>query len=62
MNHQPTYYLVVDLEATCDDRGAVPRGEMETIEIGAVLVDAETLQPLDEYQTFIRQFIDTGIT
>ncbi len=32
-------FLVIDLEATCDDGGAVPRLEMETIEIGAVLVD-----------------------
>lgn len=62
MNHQPTYYLVVDLEATCDDRGAVPRGEMETIEIGAVLVDAETLQPIDEYQTFIRPTLHRRLT
>ena len=29
------YYLVVDLEATCSDDGAVPRDQMEIIEIGA---------------------------
>ena len=49
-----TYYLVVDLEATCDDRGAVPRAESEIIEIGAVLVDAHTLEPVEEFQTFVR--------
>lgn len=29
-------YLVVDLEATCDDGGAVPRSESEINEIGPV--------------------------
>ena len=47
------YYCVVDLEATCDDRGAVPRDESEIIEIGAVLVDAETLRAVAEFQTFV---------
>lgn len=47
-------YLVIDLEATCDNGGLVPRHEMEIIEIGAVLVDGATLQPVDEFQTFIR--------
>lgn len=55
-----SHYLVIDLEATCDDReagngrGAVPPNEMEIIEIGAVLVDAETLSPVDDHQTFIQ--------
>ena len=47
-------YLVIDLEATCDDQGGVPRHEMEIIEIGAVLVAADTLAPLDEWQSFVR--------
>lgn len=47
-------YLVIDLEATCDDRGAVPKREMEIIEIGAVMVSAETLHPLAEFQSFVR--------
>jgi inhibitor of KinA sporulation pathway (predicted exonuclease) len=42
------HYLVIDLEATTDDGAdeerAVPRDEMETIEIGAVLVRANTLE------------------
>jgi inhibitor of KinA sporulation pathway (predicted exonuclease) len=56
----PSHYLVIDLEATCDDRqagdgkGAVPPKEMEIIEIGAVLCDAETLAPVGELQTFVR--------
>ena len=51
---QPTHYLVIDFEATCCDRGTVPREEMEIIEIGAVMVDAVGLQPIDEFQSFVR--------
>ncbi len=51
---EPTRYLVVDLEATCDDMHALPREETEIIEIGAVLVDAVTLEPLEEFQSFVR--------
>ena len=47
-------YLVIDLEASCDNGGRVPRNQMEIIEIGAVLVDGGTLQPVDEFQSFIR--------
>lgn len=47
-------YLVIDLEATCDDGRLVPRHQMEIIEIGAVLVDGGTLQPIGEWQSFIR--------
>lgn len=50
----PKHYLVVDLEATCSEDNAVPKHEMEMIEIGAVMVSAATLQPVDEFQTFIR--------
>jgi len=48
------YFLVIDLEATCDDGGRLSKYEMETIEIGAVLVDGETLAPAGEFQSFIR--------
>ncbi|MFT5686445.1 MAG: 3'-5' exoribonuclease 1 [Myxococcota bacterium] len=54
-------YLVVDLEATCD-RGGFPRDLMETIEIGAVYVDGKTLQPLEEFQTFIKPIRRTQLT
>ena len=47
-------FLVVDLEATCSDTGEVPRHEMETIEIGAVLVEPDGLRPIAEMQTFVR--------
>jgi len=49
------YYLVIDLEATTSQGGtAFPRTEMETIEIGAVLVRASSLEPVDEFQSFVR--------
>lgn len=48
------YLLVIDLEATCSEDNTVPRHEMEIIEIGAVMLDIETLQPVDEFQVFIK--------
>ena len=57
MNRSPDtrfdYYLVIDFEATCCDRGTVPRGEMEIIEIGAVMVEGARLQPVAEFQSFV---------
>ncbi|MBS2016087.1 MAG: exonuclease domain-containing protein [Deltaproteobacteria bacterium] len=53
------YLLVIDLEATCDDRtvdrpSLVPKREMETIEIGAVLVETTSLAPVGELCQFVR--------
>lgn len=48
------YYLIVDLEATCSDVGAVPRHEMEIIEIGAVMQSSRTFEVESEFQTFVR--------
>jgi len=56
------YYLVVDLEATCDDRGAVPRAESEIIEIGAVLVEGSSLRSVAELQTFVRPRLHPRLT
>ena len=51
---QPERYLVIDFEATCCDKGTVPREHMEIIEIGAVMVEAADLQVVDEFQSFVR--------
>ena len=60
--HIPTpYLLVVDLEATCDQRG-FSRDQMETIEVGAVMVETATLRPVDEFQTFIRPVVRHRLT
>jgi inhibitor of KinA sporulation pathway (predicted exonuclease) len=48
------HIVVFDLEATCDDGGRIPPTEMETIEIGAVMVDRETLAVVSELQAFVR--------
>jgi inhibitor of KinA sporulation pathway (predicted exonuclease) len=51
---RPAHYLVIDLEATCADNGSIPKQIMEIIEIGAVLLDGRALQPIAEFQTFVR--------
>lgn len=50
----PTHYLVLDLEATCDENHRIPREETEIIEIGAVLIESETLTQVAEMQTFVK--------
>jgi inhibitor of KinA sporulation pathway (predicted exonuclease) len=62
MGGTPTHFLVIDLEATCDDGGRIPEKIMEIIEIGAVLVDASTLEPVGEFQTFVRPVIRPKLT
>lgn len=62
MTTATTHYLVVDLEATCDDLETIPREKSEIIEIGAVLVDAATLQPIDEFQAFVRPLLYPRLT
>lgn len=54
MTDRPAYYLVIDLEATCDRGGALPPKDTEIIEIGAVLVRGRTFEPAGEFQTFVR--------
>ena len=51
---KPDKYLVIDFEATCCDQGTIPPDKMEIIEIGAVMVDAGDLKPVDEFQSFVR--------
>ena len=47
-------YLLIDLEATCCDDGSIDRRAMEIIEIGAVMVERDSLITVDEFQAFIR--------
>lgn len=64
------YLYCVDLEATCDDVGesesrrpvAVVPDQMETIEIGLVVIDLETLEIVDEFQRFVRPQINPTLT
>ena|SRR5439155_14851721 len=48
------YYLIVDVEATCSNDGAVPRQEMEIIEIGAAMQSSRTFEIDSEFQSFVR--------
>lgn len=60
---QYQYFLIIDLEATCcDGKVSVPAKEMETIEIGAVMVDANTLEKVDEFVTFIKPVRNPELT
>jgi inhibitor of KinA sporulation pathway (predicted exonuclease) len=48
------YHVIVDLEATCCNDDSFPRDEMEIIEIGAVMVQGNTLEIVSEFQSFIQ--------
>ena len=64
------YLYCVDLEATCDEAEKsesprplkVPPDQMETIEIGLVVIDLETLEVVDEFQRFVRPQINPILT
>ncbi|ANJ58428.1 exonuclease [Pseudomonas silesiensis] len=64
------YLYCVDLEATCDEVGesesprslAVLPDQMETIEIGLVVIDLETLEVVDVFQRFVRPQINPVLT
>lgn len=64
------YLYCVDLEATCDEvdesesarKLVVVPDQMETIEIGLVLIDLETLEIVDEFQRFVRPQINPTLT
>ncbi|PCH95098.1 MAG: exonuclease [Gammaproteobacteria bacterium] len=48
------YFLIVDLEATCCDDSSIAKNDNEIIEIGAVMVDSETMCIIDEFNAFIK--------
>jgi 3'-5' exoribonuclease 1 len=56
------HILVVDLEATCCDSKSIPRHQMETIEIGAVMVSTESLSIVDEFQIFVKPLRHQALT
>ncbi|TYQ24525.1 3'-5' exonuclease [Pseudanabaena sp. UWO310] len=58
----PDLYLIIDFEATCCDKRSIPRGQMEIIEIGAVMVEAQELQIIDEFQSFVRPVRHPNLT
>ncbi|VVP50270.1 hypothetical protein PS874_05190 [Pseudomonas fluorescens] len=64
------YLYCVDLEATCDEvdksesarKLVVAPDQMETIEIGLVVIDLESLEIVDEFQRFVRPQITPTLT
>ena len=52
--------VVIDLEATCDSPTQVD--PMETIEIGAVALDGETLVELSHFQAHVRPVVNSRLT
>lgn len=54
--------LCVDVEATCSNDHDVPRGEMEVIEFGGVLVDRDTLEIKERIEFMIRPTIHPVLT
>ena len=56
------HYLIIDLEATCCNKGSIKREEMEIIEIGAVMVNATSLKIVDEYEIFIKPIVNPTLT
>ena len=58
----PTYdfYAILDFEATCEnnDRG----WKNEIIEFPTVIVDAKTLQTVDEFREFVKPVLNPTLT
>ena len=54
-------YLIIDLECTCDDNDSFDRSKMETIEIGAVLVN-DNLEKIEEFSQFVKPTINPILT
>jgi len=46
-------YLIIDIECSCDDNDDFDRSKMETIEIGAVLVN-DKLEKIGEFSQFVK--------
>jgi 3'-5' exoribonuclease 1 len=56
MENNPMRYIIVDLEATCWEKGTRP-GRQEIIEIGAVRLDANVGPASEEFACFVRPLI-----
>ena len=62
MKIKQDYYLIIDLEATCCDDKSIARHDMEIIEIGAVLLNAQTMEIESEYQSFVQPILNSTLT
>ena len=57
-----SYFLIIDLEATCSDNDSIPRHKMEIIEIGAVMLNKATWEIESEFQQFIQPVRNPQLT
>ncbi|MGI8499943.1 MAG: exonuclease domain-containing protein [Hassallia sp.] len=57
-----SYFLIIDLEATCSDDNSIPRHKMEIIEIGAVMLNRATWEIDFEFQQFIQPVTNPQLT
>ena len=66
MSSPPCYIAVVDLECMCSDTHSgdetVQRADMETIEIGAVMLRGEDFAPVDHFERFARPIVHRHLT
>jgi inhibitor of KinA sporulation pathway (predicted exonuclease) len=56
------YFVVVDLEATCFEDRSIPREDLEIIEIGAAIMEKETLTIIDKFSIFCKPEIHTELS
>lgn len=56
------HYIFLDLEATCARDSGIARAERETIEIGAVAIDAASGSVIDSFQEYIRPVVYPNLT
>jgi inhibitor of KinA sporulation pathway (predicted exonuclease) len=57
-----SYFLIIDLEATCSNDNSIPRHQMEIIEIGAVMLNRATWEIDSEFQQFIQPVRNPQLT
>jgi len=66
MSNPVRHIAIVDLECTCSDTNAgddtVRRDQMESIEIGAVILRRHDLEPVDTFERFIRPVVHRELT
>ena len=55
-------FLVIDLEATCDQNGHIRRSDMEIIEIGGAIVNLDTFEITQRYQGYIKPVANPTLT
>jgi len=56
----PTYFAVLDFEATCEDGNR--KWPHEIIEFPTVLIDVATLKTVDEFRTFVKPVLNPQLT